>query len=86
MHTFYVKDNGLGIPRPSRSKIFQAFQRVHPTAAGGEGVGLSLVQRAVARHGGTIWFESEEGVGTTFFVTLPVPTGPPPAPVRRKEK
>ena len=73
MHTFSVKDNGLGIPQAYQSKIFQAFQRLHPDVAKGEGVGLTLVSRIVERHGGKIWFESKEGVGTTFFVMLPMP-------------
>ncbi|HWG42657.1 MAG TPA: PAS domain S-box protein [Gemmataceae bacterium] len=68
--TFYVKDNGLGIPAAHQAKIFQAFQRLHPTAAKGEGIGLSLVRRLVERLGGRIWFQSTEGIGSTFFVTL----------------
>jgi signal transduction histidine kinase len=68
---YYVKDNGLGIDREHLPKIFLAFQRLHPTAAPGEGIGLSLVRRMVERHGGRIWVESEAGQGSTFFVTLP---------------
>lgn len=71
LRTFYVKDNGLGIPAAYQPKVFQAFQRLHPTAAKGEGIGLTLVRRLIERLGGSIWFESVEGVGTTFFVTLP---------------
>jgi signal transduction histidine kinase len=71
--TYYVKDNGLGIPNAYRSKVFQAFQRLHPDKAKGEGVGLAMVRRIVERHGGEIWLESSEGVGSTFFVTLPAP-------------
>jgi signal transduction histidine kinase len=74
--TYYVRDNGRGIPENYRSKIFQAFQRLHPKAAEGEGVGLAMVHRIVERHGGRIWFESAEGAGTTFFVSLPTPLGP----------
>lgn len=70
--TVFVRDNGLGIPAAFKGKVFQAFQRVHPTVAKGEGVGLTLVHRIVERHHGKIWFESAEGEGTTFFVTLPV--------------
>src|SRR5207253_3279679 len=70
-HTFYVKDNGLGIPEAYKGKIFKAFQRVHPGVAKGEGMGLTVVHRMVERLGGKIWFESVEGAGTTFFVTLP---------------
>jgi signal transduction histidine kinase/CHASE3 domain sensor protein len=70
-HTYYVKDNGLGIPESYRPKIFQAFQRLHPQVAKGEGIGLVMVRRMVERHGGKIWLESAQGAGSTFFVTLP---------------
>ncbi|MBX3441767.1 MAG: PAS domain S-box protein [Planctomyces sp.] len=73
--TCFVRDNGLGIPRAHGRRIFSAFQRVHPGAAPGEGMGLTLVKQIVERHGGDIWFESQEGAGTTFFVTLPAPEG-----------
>jgi PAS domain S-box-containing protein len=67
--TYYVRDNGRGMPEGSREKAFQIFQRLHPDVAG-EGVGLALVQRIVQRHGGRVWVESEEGEGSTFFVQL----------------
>jgi signal transduction histidine kinase len=70
--TYYVKDNGLGIDAEHLPKIFLAFQRLHPSAAPGEGVGLPLVRRVVERHGGRIWVESVAGQGSTFFVSLPV--------------
>jgi signal transduction histidine kinase len=73
LQTFFVKDNGLGISEAYRSKIFQAFQRLRPDMAKGEGIGLVLVRRMVERHGGRIWLESAEGAGTTFFVSMPVP-------------
>jgi signal transduction histidine kinase len=68
---YAVKDNGLGIDDSYRSKVFTIFQRLHGDVAKGEGVGLALVRRMVERHGGRVWFESEPGVGTTFFVALP---------------
>ncbi|MGH7174390.1 MAG: sensor histidine kinase [Gemmataceae bacterium] len=70
-HTYYVKDNGLGIDADHLPKIFLAFQRLHPMAAPGEGIGLPLVRRVVERHGGRIWVESVVGEGSTFFLTLP---------------
>jgi light-regulated signal transduction histidine kinase (bacteriophytochrome) len=70
-HTYYVTDNGLGIPAHARVKVFQAFQRLHPDAARGEGLGLALVRRVVERHGGTIRVESTEGEGSTFWMDLP---------------
>ena len=71
--TYHVKDNGLGIPTSHQSKLFIAFQRLHPNVAEGQGVGLALVRRVVDRHGGRIWAESESGVGSTFYVMMQVP-------------
>ena len=68
---YAIRDNGLGIPDNYKGKIFTAFQRLHGDVAKGEGVGLALVRRMVERHGGRVWFESESGRGTTFFVALP---------------
>jgi PAS domain S-box-containing protein len=69
--TYFVRDNGLGIPAAYQGKVFQAFQRLHPSSATGEGMGLTIVRRIVERHGGRIWLESTEGTGATFFVSLP---------------
>ncbi|MEM5386072.1 ATP-binding protein [Paraburkholderia phymatum] len=69
--TYFVRDNGMGIPAAYMSKVFRAFQRLHGDVAQGEGVGLALVRRMVERHGGRVWVESAEGAGSTFFVTLP---------------
>ncbi|HVA47404.1 MAG TPA: ATP-binding protein [Pirellulales bacterium] len=69
--TCFVRDSGLGIAAPCQNKVFQAFQRLHPAAARGEGMGLTIVRRVVERHGGRIWLESTENVGSTFFVSLP---------------
>jgi signal transduction histidine kinase len=79
--TFFVRDNGLGLPEAHHAKVFIAFQRLHPDAVAGEGIGLALVRRAIERHGGRIWLESTPGVGTTFFVILPAqpPRSVPPA-------
>jgi signal transduction histidine kinase len=71
MNIYYVKDNGMGIPKAYMGKMFTAFQRLHGNAVKGEGIGLALVRRMAERHGGRAWVESEEGVGTTFFVSLP---------------
>ena len=71
LRTYYVKDTGLGIPAPYLAKVFIAFQRLHGEVARGEGIGLALVRRVVERHGGRVWVESTEGVGTTFYVALP---------------
>jgi PAS domain S-box-containing protein len=68
---FRIADNGIGIPIDYQRKVFQPFQQVHPNPrARGEGMGLAIVQRIIARHGGRIWFTSAPGAGTTFFFTL----------------
>ncbi len=72
MHTYYVRDNGLGMSEAAKGKLFQIFQRFHPDKAKGEGVGLSIVRRMVERHSGKIWVKSSVGVGTTFFISLPI--------------
>jgi signal transduction histidine kinase len=77
LRAYYVRDNGQGVPERARAKLFVAFQRLHGEAAPGEGIGLALVRRIAERHGGRAWADSEEGVGSTFWASLPV--GPPPA-------
>lgn len=69
--TYFVRDNGLGIPEAHRGKIFQAFQRAHPGVGAGEGLGLAIVARVAERHRGRVWVESRPGAGSTFFVALP---------------
>ena len=69
--TYFVRDNGLGIAEAYLPKVFAIFQRLHGNVAEGEGVGLALVRRVVERHGGKVWVESTEGVGSTFLVAFP---------------
>jgi signal transduction histidine kinase len=69
--TYYVRDNGVGIPEAWQPKLFHAFQRLHGGDSGGEGIGLALARRIAERHGGQMWVESAEGMGSTFFVALP---------------
>jgi signal transduction histidine kinase len=69
--TYLVRDNGVGIPAAHAGRLFQAFRRLSPALAPGEGMGLVLVRRILDRIGGTIRFESAPGVGATFVVTLP---------------
>ncbi len=70
--TFRVQDNGIGIPEADQRRLFEAFHRA--SNAGhipGTGLGLAIVKQTVELHGGAVAFESQEGVGTTFTVTLP---------------
>jgi PAS domain S-box-containing protein len=68
---YWVEDNGLGIPESGKARLFQVFQRLHPQAATGEGMGLAIVHRIVERHQGKVWAESREGAGTAFHFSLP---------------
>lgn len=69
---FQVQDNGIGIPLEDQPHIFDPFYRaLNVGTRRGTGMGLTIAQKAVHLHGGTISFESEVGVGTTFTVTLP---------------
>jgi signal transduction histidine kinase len=71
VRTYFVRDNGVGIPAAHRAQVFQAFRRLHPGLAPGEGMGLVMVRRMLERLGGRVWLESVEGEGTTFYFTLP---------------
>lgn len=67
---FSIKDNGIGIHKDFQSKIFKIFNRLHKNNYEGTGIGLTLCQKIIHRHGGDIWVESEEGIGTTFYFTI----------------
>jgi two-component system cell cycle sensor histidine kinase PleC len=70
-----VRDNGPGIPRGKLDKIFTPFSQVdnrYDRQAGGTGLGLALVRGLAELHGGRAWIESDEGVGCTAYVVLPV--------------
>jgi signal transduction histidine kinase len=69
---FYVKDNGIGIAPEYYDRIFGLFNKLDAKSEG-TGVGLALVKRIIEIHGGRVWVESETGLGSTFFFTLPKP-------------
>ncbi len=71
---FRIRDQGMGIPRAQQAHLFGRFVRaenVRVAGIRGTGLGLYLCRELIERHGGRISFESEEGVGSTFFFSLP---------------
>ena len=69
-----ITDQGLGIPKKDLQKVFDRFYRVDKARArkqGGTGLGLAITKEVIKAHGGTIWVESQEGRGSTFYITLP---------------
>lgn len=71
-----VKDQGVGIAESELPHIFKRFHRAHQltTSISGFGIGLYLAKEIIARHGGHIWVESTEGVGSTFSIEFPLDT------------
>lgn len=68
---FYVRDKGVGFDAAKAAQIFKPFQRVHPGSRfEGSGIGLAIVQRVVAHHGGRVWAEGRPDEGATVWFTL----------------
>jgi PAS domain S-box-containing protein len=68
---FSVQDNGIGVARESKEKIFDIFRREYAAKSyPGTGIGLSICKKIVDRHKGKIWLESEPGNGTIFYFTI----------------
>jgi signal transduction histidine kinase len=67
-----IRDQGIGFDMQHADKLFQPFQRLHgPEQAAGSGMGLTIAQRIVERHGGHLWAQSQPDAGATFFLELP---------------
>jgi len=71
MHVFFVKDNGIGIPAEHVRSVFDMFYRAYENVAEGTGMGLSIAKKAVNMMGGYVWLESQRGIGSTFYFSIP---------------
>jgi two-component system sensor histidine kinase SenX3 len=80
-----VTDSGIGIPRKDRHRVFERFYRVDQSRAshtGGTGLGLAIVKHVASNHGGSVSVWSEEGLGSTFTLRIPLSPGVPAAQAR----
>lgn len=69
-----ISDEGIGIPKQNLGRVFDRFYRVDKARSremGGSGLGLAISKESIKAHGGSVWVESEEGYGSTFFISLP---------------
>jgi two-component system, OmpR family, phosphate regulon sensor histidine kinase PhoR len=80
-----VTDQGIGIAKGDRSRIFERFYKADRARVmgGGTGLGLSIARHVVERHEGRIWVESEEGRGSTFSFSIPASAQPPDSALPR---
>jgi len=68
---YCMEDNGIGIAPEHKDKIFEIFYQLDPKRVQGEGMGLTIAHKIIAKHNGKIWVESEMGKGSKFFVSIP---------------
>jgi signal transduction histidine kinase len=66
-----ISDDGCGIPEEIRNRIFQLYFTTKAKGKG-TGIGLAMTFQIIQLHGGEIWFESEAGIGSTFWIRLPL--------------
>ena len=69
-----VQDQGIGMSASQKSRIFEPFEQADLTVTrkyGGTGLGLSITKQIIDKQGGTIRVNSEEGIGTTFYIEIP---------------
>jgi len=71
-----ITDSGIGIPADDQHRIFDKFFRAKNaqlSQTDGNGLGLYFVKWVMDQHGGKVWFDSKEGIGTTFYLAFPLP-------------
>ncbi len=70
---FEIADNGIGFEPQYADRIFEVFQRLHGGSAyPGNGIGLAICRRLIEHQGGRLWTESQLGVGSKFYFSLPL--------------
>jgi signal transduction histidine kinase len=72
---FEIQDTGIGIAPEDKARLFEKFYRGKAREArtrAGTGLGLAIVRSIAERHGGSVWVESEEGKGSTFYLQIPI--------------